>query len=372
MDTSMPLGGRSLAIFTVAVVMMCLSVLAVLLRVFVRSYLVRAFGWDDTLMVAALGLFTFLNICCIIGTENGIGHKIEDFKSLDTLKRAMLWWWLGQMLYVWSSAVAKVSIALALIRLTVRKIHMIILWTVIAVVIAIGLMFWFVLLFDCQPVSYFWSRVDVTKSGTCLSTDILLAIAYLYSAITIFCDFTLGIFPVFLIWSLQMNGRTKAALGGILSMGAVASVAVVIRLPFLQNYKDTDFLYSTYQIAIWSVMETGLAIIAGSLITLRPLFRWFLDGTVSFPQSDRRGKYPLSSLTGNTSKTAASRDPKYWRPDVTSGDTSTFVVTSVSAPDRLNDSDNSSQEVLYPVPDPWFPQNGVNVHKSFRVGEETP
>lgn len=53
MDTSMPLVGRSRAIWTVCVVMMCLSILAVLLRVFVRSYIVRAFGWDDTLMVAA-------------------------------------------------------------------------------------------------------------------------------------------------------------------------------------------------------------------------------------------------------------------------------------------------------------------------------
>lgn len=54
MDTSMPLVGRSRAIWTVCVVMMCLSILAVLLRVFVRSYIVRAFGWDDTLMVAAV------------------------------------------------------------------------------------------------------------------------------------------------------------------------------------------------------------------------------------------------------------------------------------------------------------------------------
>ncbi|QMW40896.1 P-type ATPase [Aspergillus flavus] len=370
MDTSMPLVGRSRAIWTVCVVMMCLSILAVLLRVFVRSYIVRAFGWDDTLMVAAVALFTFLNICCIIGTESGVGHKIQDFTSLHTLEKAMLWWWLGQMLYIWSSAVAKVSIALALIRLTVRRMHLVILWTVIAVVIAIGLMFWLVLLFDCNPVSYFWLRINPMNTGTCLSTDILLAIAYLYSALTIFCDFTLGIFPVFLIWNLQMNGRTKAALGGILSMGAIASVAVVIRLPFLQNYKDTDFLYSTYQIAIWSVMETGLAIVAGSLITLRPLFRWFLDGTVSYPQNEHRGKYPLSSLTGNTSKTAGSRDPRYWRPDITSDESPTFVVTSVSSPHRLHANDNSSQEVLYPVSDPWLPPNSVNVHKTFRVGEE--
>lgn len=125
------------------------------------------------------------------------------------------------MLYLWASAVAKVSIALALLRLTVRQAHRIILWTIIGVVTAIGLMFWLVLLFDCHPISYFWLRLEPTHSGTCLSIDTLLAIAYLYSAITIFCDLTLGILPVFLIWRLQMNGRTKVALGVILSLGAM-------------------------------------------------------------------------------------------------------------------------------------------------------
>ncbi|GAB1210234.1 hypothetical protein APSETT445_009025 [Aspergillus pseudonomiae] len=142
-----------------------------------------------------------------------------------------------------------------------------------------------------------------------------------------------------------------------------------VRLYF-RTYTAPLLLDSTYQIAIWSVMETGLAIIAGSLITLRPLFRWFLDGSASYNTNERRGKYPLSSLTGNTSKTAASRDPRYWRPDIPSDDTSTFVVTAVSSPDRLHADDNSSQEVLYPVPDPWLPPNSVNVHKTFRVGEE--
>lgn len=50
----MPLVGRSLAIFVVSLVMMIMSIVTVSLRVFVRVYLVRGFGWDDTLMVAAL------------------------------------------------------------------------------------------------------------------------------------------------------------------------------------------------------------------------------------------------------------------------------------------------------------------------------
>jgi hypothetical protein len=125
------------------------------------------------------------------------------------------------MLYIWSSAVTKVSISMTLQRLAVRRLHRIILWAVIALSIGIGLMFWLVLLLDCNPVSYFWLRVDPIYSGECLSREVLLAIAYLYSSLTIFCDLTLGVMPALLVWNLQMNSKTKVALGGILSLGAV-------------------------------------------------------------------------------------------------------------------------------------------------------
>lgn len=39
------------------------------------------------------------------------------------------------------------------------------------------------------------------------------------------------------------------------------------------DFKNPDFLYATVDIAIWSDIEQGLAITAGSLATLRPLFR---------------------------------------------------------------------------------------------------
>jgi hypothetical protein len=130
------------------------------------------------------------------------------------------------MLYLWASAVAKIAIALALLRLAVKRVYRIMLWTIIAVVIAIGLVFWLVLLFDCQPISYFWERVTLVAHGKCLSTDVLLIIAYLYSGFTIVCDFALGILPACLIWGLQMTQRTKAALAGILSLGAMYALTL--------------------------------------------------------------------------------------------------------------------------------------------------
>lgn len=54
MDSPMPLMGRSLAIFTVSMVMLIFSAIAVTMRIFVRVRIVKAFGWDDTFMICAL------------------------------------------------------------------------------------------------------------------------------------------------------------------------------------------------------------------------------------------------------------------------------------------------------------------------------
>lgn len=48
------LKGRSEAIFIVTIIFLGLSFVAVCLRCFVRLKLVKAFGWDDALMVFAM------------------------------------------------------------------------------------------------------------------------------------------------------------------------------------------------------------------------------------------------------------------------------------------------------------------------------
>lgn len=156
-----------------------------------------------------------------------IYFQCENHMSQRSYLTTYQWWWLGQTSYVWTCAIAKISIAVALLRLTVARIHSAILWVVIGVTGIIGLIFWFMLTLQCTPVSFFWQRVRLeldpmsNVSGTCMNLDSIIAIAYVYSVVATCCDLTLGLLPVFLVWNLQMNTRTKAALAGILGMGCV-------------------------------------------------------------------------------------------------------------------------------------------------------
>lgn len=63
---------------------------------------------------------------------------------------------------------------------------------------------------------------------------------------------------------------------------------------------------NTYQISIWSNVEAGIGITAGSLTTLRPLIRFLRDGSSSGPSHTRRS-YPLSNNVANLHQSSRSK-----------------------------------------------------------------
>lgn len=80
--------------------------------------------------------------------------------------------------------------------------------------------FFFVTLFQCNPISYFWNTS--TQDGTCVNIEIIIALGYLYSVFSIISDFTFAILPAFLIMTLQLKLRTKIALIPLLAMGCMS------------------------------------------------------------------------------------------------------------------------------------------------------
>lgn len=134
---------------------------------------------------------------------------------------------------------SKISISLFLLRITVAKIHHHILYLLILFSVLTGMVFFFVTLFQCYPVTYFW---DKNQDGSCIDSKIIAALTYLYSAINVIVDFTFALMPLHIIHGLQMHRRTKFALIPILGMGCVASLAVVVRFAYINRFEDPDFL----------------------------------------------------------------------------------------------------------------------------------
>ncbi|ETS81131.1 hypothetical protein PFICI_06133 [Pestalotiopsis fici W106-1] len=247
-----------------------LAFVTILLRCGVRLFIVRSFGLDDWLM--SLAAVTFMLYCSfsLTGVSYGTGRHEADLPATN-VSHGRMFWWLCYLMYCTTMILSKISIGYLLLRVAVKKIHA---WIIYGAMVITGItctIFFFVVIFQCSPVSFFWNKHQ--DNGTCINIEVIIGLAYLYSACSVITDFTFALLPAWIIMGLQLHRRTKFALIPLMAMGCVASAAVVVRFAYLPRFRDPDFLWATLDIAIWSTVEQGLAIAAGSLATLRPLLR---------------------------------------------------------------------------------------------------
>ncbi|KAG2026613.1 hypothetical protein GB937_001397 [Aspergillus fischeri] len=301
---------ESAAVCGVAAAFLTVASIAVILRCYVRLCIVKAFGWDDTVMIFSMLFYVMFSGCMIGGSLWGTGKHLVDLTP-EHRARAMEYWFLCDIGYAIASILCKISVAIFLLRVMVRPSHRRIMYAVTALTVIVGIIFFVYMMIQCSPVSYFWTRMLGDTSGKCGYVDAIIIMLYLFSVSSAIFDLTVGLLPILLVRNLQMNKRTKIAVAGLLGMACIASVAIIIRIPFVQTIRDQDFLYATVQIAIWSNIETGLAITAGSLATVRPLFRilhsrngssYRIFDSSGFQSRRRQHQFSLGDLESNTSR----------------------------------------------------------------------
>ncbi|RAL12917.1 putative integral membrane protein [Aspergillus homomorphus CBS 101889] len=347
---------RSPEVKAVAAAFMSVACVAVILRCYVRGWIVRAFGIDDWAMVVAMLFYIMFSLCMILGAIYGTGKHFSVLTANERVT-AMKYWWFCEIAYCFSAMGCKISVCIFLLRITVRRVHIWLLRIVMVLTVVAALVFMFLMLLQCKPVSYFWTRkaFDDSIHGVCINMEIIVAMTYVYSAFAALCDFTVGILPMFIVKNLHMRKKTKMAVVGILGMACIASSATIIRIPWVHTFYDPDFLYSTVEIALWSNIETGLGITAGSLATLRPLIRHWL-GSHSDPNYTRS---PFGAPSGSRRVGAVSHNLRSHERPLPLGSLDEAAVQGRLRPDKLavtvttihsqrgpSTSSNSSEEQL--------------------------
>lgn len=270
---------RGPALLAVAVAFLVLTWVTVSLRFYVRIFVSHSTGGDDWIMLIALMLYTIYCGLEIAGIYDGTGQKqtLHDITSLQRLKAVELWF-VGELFYNLAAGFARVSVAIFLLRITVERSHEIVLWATTVVVILTTAFFFFFTLLECSPVDYFWKKYFyflVHEHGTCWPRANLITSTYVVTAIAAAADLVYALAPVAMLWHAIMNKKAKIVVTGILALGATSGIAVISRLTLVSTLGSpiSTWLYDTIDLAIWSTIEPGLGITAGSLATLRPLVR---------------------------------------------------------------------------------------------------
>ncbi|KAJ0421335.1 hypothetical protein BJY00DRAFT_111145 [Aspergillus carlsbadensis] len=232
---------RAAAVRGVAAAFLALSSIAVFLRCYVRLRIVKAFGWDDGFMILAMLFYIMYCGCMIGGGIWGTGRHLTDITPKQATV-AMEYWFLCEVAYTISSILAKVSVCIFLLRVMPFPCHRAALYTVTTLVVTTGIVFFVLLVAQCSPVSFFWTRMSGDTSGRCRYIDVIAIMFYVFSVASALFDLTVGLLPIILVHKLQMNIQTKAAVVGLLGMACVASIAVIVRMPYVGTIRATDFL----------------------------------------------------------------------------------------------------------------------------------
>ncbi|KAK8041091.1 hypothetical protein PG994_014098 [Apiospora phragmitis] len=242
------------------------------MRCYTRIGIVKAFGIDDWTMLIAYVFFTLFCACTIAGIHYGTGRHEDALLAVNRARARKFWWFC----YTWYGATmmfSKISIGVFILRVTTNRYHI---WTVWAImVLTAGVCSGFIVatMFHCAPINDFWGSPQSAGRSSCIDGRVMRDLAYAYSAGTLLIDLTLVVLPLMIVWKLKMSLKTKLGLSVLIFSGLVASVGVAVRFAYLDDFTAPDFLFDTLDVVIWSAVESGLAVTAGSLATLKPLFR---------------------------------------------------------------------------------------------------
>ncbi|KAG9951424.1 integral membrane protein, partial [Aureobasidium melanogenum] len=322
-----------------------LSWVIVSLRVYVRAFMIKSFGKDDVAMIVTLLLFTAYLSCQAAAVTHGIGRHRKDIPEKD-LPIGFAAWMFAEIFYTASASVLKVAVGLFLERITQNRVHILIIRIMMAATMLIGTIYFFVALFQCTPISFYWDFSPNAK-GHCISPMVLVVISYVASVLNGGADFFFGILPIFIVKDLNMKRNTKIVVAGILGFAAIGSLSTLVRLPYVKQlgtYKG-DFLYTSTYIALWSTVEVGIGVSAASLATLRPLVQKIFPNLLpDSPSGPTNSNLKWSTKHGR--RTHRKGDPLGSMEDGTRKN-HTMVTTVTGARPISGSHENGSQENIF-------------------------
>ncbi|KAI0173704.1 integral membrane protein [Hypoxylon sp. FL1284] len=280
-----------------------IAIIAVSMRFYLRCRLSSGPALEDWLMGAALACDIVSQTFVTLGYHYGLG-KHDAALTPNEMINILKWMWLANTPGLLVSILARISIAILLVRLF--GIHTWLKWFII-VVTAICTILTVVILpctyLQSTPVSGNWDPSTPAKHW---DPRIYIDIAFFSQAMWTFSDLTFVLFPVMVIWRLQMALRQRIGLVLLMSASLFTMVMSILKTIGLKNIADqqtdptaTDVQYDAALEILWSCLEQACVIIMGCVPSLRAVTKLELTKSISNSLDSILRRRKLSSSNVN-------------------------------------------------------------------------
>ncbi|KAF1954760.1 hypothetical protein CC80DRAFT_115359 [Byssothecium circinans] len=254
---------------SIAIAFLTLSWLFIGLRIYTRTCIRFSFGWDDFAMIVAGMVFTVFCSCVLYIEARGGGTHVTSIAQLDDLTK---WVIASEASYIITIFVLKISLAIFFMRIVVEQWHRALVYTTVAICAISSISAFFYAIFRCGPDVAHYASLQLQNA--CMSRTVDRFFAYQQAAFAFLTDCVFVVLPVIFLWNANMERRSKVLVGLILSLATVGCICSAIRFQYVDGLTDVrDFFWSATNVSIWSTIEPGTGIIAGSMAALRPLLK---------------------------------------------------------------------------------------------------
>ncbi|KAH8892947.1 hypothetical protein GQ53DRAFT_645846 [Thozetella sp. PMI_491] len=272
-----------------------LAALAVGARLYVRKAVTQIITWDDWVMVIAL-ILQIANACLLTEAYRyGMGMHSADL-TFDQILNQLKWEWIASAPGILVSVVARISIAGLLVRLF--GVHawfkwFIIIFTGIQTVVSIFLVL--VVWLQVSPIDALWDyRVPASHRW---DMRIQFYTEYLVQALFTFSDLTYVLFPVVIIWRLNMELRQRLSLIALMTLSLLTMIISIEKTTAFYTDKSPsqDGLYLVSYGVLWGCLEQCFVIVMGCIPPLRAIgkvtaVRGLATSISSLVSGSRKGK----------------------------------------------------------------------------------
>ncbi|RCI14041.1 hypothetical protein L249_8039 [Ophiocordyceps polyrhachis-furcata BCC 54312] len=265
-------------------------------------------GFDETCLIFAMAVVLARSVYITYCIHLGFGRHLHPLLEADVVGTV----WLTRHLVIlealslWTWALPKLPVAILLFRIfgKFKRGLGIILYSLVAFLIAIVVVQTVVTFVKCQPISKNWNP---TVPGRCWNTDIYTDIGYFAGAYSAALDFGFALFASTQVFGLQMERSRKMLIAASLSLGIPAGVTTCIKLAMIASLNTSDITYSTVPLEVWNSVESCALMVAACVPATRPVMR-LLGKRLGEWRSLISGRKSHSSAKTESSSGVSSKD----------------------------------------------------------------
>ncbi|KAH7128398.1 hypothetical protein B0J11DRAFT_578614 [Dendryphion nanum] len=276
---------RSRLTFGLIITLLILGWTTVVLRLWVRLRITKNPGWDDATMLLTLVFqlllvyfqsLTLLLQClfsCYCAFIVVIGEGLRSNTTAEAIKRILLYVQLGEIFYILTTTLLKISLGLFFLRLLTKRWQVVLFNTILGVSAIYGVFYAFVAIFQCGVPDDLLDNL-LHGSKQCLPDWFLLLTGYIYGSINVIADWTFVLVPIVILVESDLDKRSKVSVGIVMALGAIGSISSILRMVYLKGLLlNGSVSADAVSATMWATAEPGTGIVAASVAVLRPLFR---------------------------------------------------------------------------------------------------